>query len=184
MRVCAGGDVTLGTNLDPFWAKYAADTLFRQFGLRPDPDSLAPSLTPFLAGADVVLLNIEGAIGAGEGAAEMRSQVHELFRLPPTTERRAALRRIVDSSVVMVGNVANNLSHDAGNAGRELTIESLRAAGIRVTGSDTLATPRRARDPATPSACSASTPTPPRPTRVICAPCAGTSRAPSSATEP
>ena len=25
--LCAGGDVTLGTNLDPVWARYAADTL-------------------------------------------------------------------------------------------------------------------------------------------------------------
>ena len=28
-----------------------------------DPDSLAPQLRPFLTGADLVLLNIEGAIG-------------------------------------------------------------------------------------------------------------------------
>src|ERR1700760_3227606 len=59
--VCAGGDVTLGTNLDPIWAQAGADTLWRFYGKRPDADSLAPALKPFLAGADVVLLNIEGA---------------------------------------------------------------------------------------------------------------------------
>ena len=64
VRVCAGGDVTLGTNLDPFWAKHAADTLTRFYGLQPDPDSLTPALRPFLTGADVVVLNVEGAIGS------------------------------------------------------------------------------------------------------------------------
>ena len=63
-RLCAGGDVTLGTNLDPAWAKFAADTLRRAYGLSPEPDSIVPSLKPFLAGADLILLNVEGAIGA------------------------------------------------------------------------------------------------------------------------
>src|SRR5262249_10723208 len=64
-RICAGGDVTLGTNLDPKWARFAADTLRRRYGLRPDPEILARALRPFVQGADVLLLNVEGAIGAG-----------------------------------------------------------------------------------------------------------------------
>ena len=141
VRVCAGGDVTLGTNLDLFWAKHAADTLGRFYGLRPDPDSLAPSLRQFLAGADVVLLNIEGAIGAGPAPAKCgpRSTACFAFRQPPSAA--AALRRVVDSSVVLVGNVANNHSRDAGDAGRDTTLAYLTAANIRVTGADTLATP-------------------------------------------
>ncbi len=52
-----------------------------------------------------------------------------------------ALRRLADSGVVMVGNVANNHSRDAGDSGRDTTISLLRAAGISVTGADTNATP-------------------------------------------
>jgi len=141
VRVCAGGDVTLGTNLDPFWAKHAADTLSRFYGLRPDPDSLTPALRPFLAGADVVVLNIEGAIGTGPAPAKCgpRSISCFAFRQPPSTA--AALRRAVDSNAVLVGNVANNHSRDAGDAGRDTTLAYLAAADIRVTGADTLATP-------------------------------------------
>jgi hypothetical protein len=141
VRVCAGGDVTLGTNLDPFWARNAADTLWRRFGLRPNPDSLTPALKPFLAGADVVLLNVEGAIGRGavEPKCGPRSTSCFAFRQPPGAA--AALRRLADSSVIIVGNVANNHSRDAGEDGRDSTVAYLRAAGIRVTGNDTLATP-------------------------------------------
>src|ERR1051325_9364465 len=65
IRVCAGGDVTLGTNLDPRWAKSAAKRLDSLFSLSADPDSLAPQLAPFVSGANVLLFNFEGAIGAG-----------------------------------------------------------------------------------------------------------------------
>jgi hypothetical protein len=41
----------------------------------------------------------------------------------------------------MVGNVANNHSHDAGASGRDTTIARLGEAGIFVTGVDTIATP-------------------------------------------
>jgi len=141
VRVCAGGDVTLGTNLDPFWAAHAADTLTRFYGLQPDPDSLAPALRPFLAGADVVVLNVEGAIGSGPVAPKCgpRSTACFAFRQPPNAA--LALRRAVDSNVVLVGNVANNHSRDAGDAGRDTTLAYLAAADIRVTGTDTLATP-------------------------------------------
>jgi hypothetical protein len=142
IRVCAGGDVTLGTNLDPLWAKYAADTLWRQFGLRSNPDSLAPTLKPFLAGADVVLINVEGAIGSGPASKKCgpKSTSCFAFRQPPSAA--AAIRSLgADSVGVVVGNVANNHSHDAGNMGREATIAALNEAGVRVTGADTIATP-------------------------------------------
>ncbi|MDB4876792.1 MAG: hypothetical protein JWM41_3238 [Gemmatimonadetes bacterium] len=141
VRVCAGGDVTLGTNLDPFWARYAADTLWRRFGLRPEPDSLAKALKPFLAGADVVLLNVEGAIGTGAVPPKCGPKSTSCFAFRQAPSAAAALRRAVDSSVVLVGNVANNHSRDAGEDGRDTTIAYLTAAGIRVTGGDTLATP-------------------------------------------
>jgi len=141
VHVCAGGDVTLGTNLDRVWARSAADTLWSRFGLRADPDSLAPALAPFLAGADLVLLNIEGAIGSGPAPQKCghRSTNCYAFRQPPNTA--AALRRLVDSSVAIVGNVANNHARDAGDSGREATIRRLTDAHIDVTGADTLATP-------------------------------------------
>jgi len=141
VRVCAGGDVTLGTNLDPSWARAGADTLWRFYGKRPDPDSLAPALKPFFAGADVILLNVEGAIGSGPAPAKCgpRSTSCFAFRQPPAAAM--ALRRIADSSVIIVGNVANNHSRDAGEEGRDSTVAALTAAGIIVTGADTLATP-------------------------------------------
>jgi hypothetical protein len=140
VRICAGGDVTLGTNLDPAWAKYAADTLWRNFGLRSDPDSIAPALKPFLAGADLVLLNIEGAIGSGQVPQKCGPHSTSCFAFRQPANAGGALRRLVDSSVTVVGNIANNHTHDAGNAGRDTTIARLLAAGIQVTGADTIAT--------------------------------------------
>lgn len=141
IRVCAGGDVTLGNNLDPKWATYASDTLRRVYRQSPSPDSLAAQLTPLLSGADVVVLNIEGAIGSGPAPEKCsrRSKNCYAFRQPPSAAK--ALRRAVDSNAVLVGNVANNHSHDAGDAGHDTTIARLHAAGIFVTGSDTIATP-------------------------------------------
>jgi hypothetical protein len=140
VRVCAGGDVTLGTNLDPAWAREGAARL-GLYGMSPDPDSLAPQLRPFFAGADLVLLNVEGAIGEGAFRPKCgrNSTSCYAFRQPPNTAR--ALRAIADSGAVVVGNVANNHSRDAGDDGREATIARLEDAGIFVTGTDTLATP-------------------------------------------
>src|SRR3954471_5620453 len=139
--VCAGGDVTLGTNLDPTWARFAADTLQNVFGLRPQPDSLATALAPFVSGAQLVLLNVEGAIGAGPAPRKCspRSTSCFAFRQPIAAAR--ALRSLADSSVAVVGNIANNHSRDAGDAGRDSTIAYLQSAGVLVTGGDTTATP-------------------------------------------
>jgi hypothetical protein len=140
-RLCAGGDVTLGTNLDPVWARTAADSLERQFGLSAEPDSLGALLKPFLAGADVVLLNVEGAIGAGRAPRKCgpRSTSCFAFRMP--TAAAKAYRNMVDSGVVVIGNVANNHARDAGDDGRDTTVSLLSAAGVFVTGYDSVATP-------------------------------------------
>lgn len=140
-RVCAGGDVTLGTNLDPDWAKSGAKKLADFYGMSADPDSLALQLRDFVGGADLVLLNIEGAIGAGPTPRKCarNSTTCFAFRQPPNTA--SALRAVTDSGVAMIGNVANNHAHDAGDAGRDTTVSLLGAAGIFVTGADTIATP-------------------------------------------
>jgi len=140
-RICAGGDVTLGTNLDSTWARTAADSLWRVYGLRPDPDTLANALRPFLAGADLVLLNVEGAIGDGPAPPKCgkRSTNCFAFRQPPAAA--GALRRLVDSGAAVVGNLANNHSHDAGDAGHDSTVAYLGQSGVYVTGTDTVATP-------------------------------------------
>jgi poly-gamma-glutamate capsule biosynthesis protein CapA/YwtB (metallophosphatase superfamily) len=141
IRLCAGGDVTLGSNLDPKWARAAADTLRRRFGMSPLADSLARQLTPFFGGADLVLLNIEGAIGSGPVPPKCspRSKNCYAFRMPPAAG--VALRRAIDSGAVIVGNVANNHSHDAGEDGRDTTVARLKRARIFVVGADTIATP-------------------------------------------
>jgi hypothetical protein len=48
---------------------------------------------------------------------------------------------VAGPKVAVVGNVANNHARDAGDAGRAATISALAAAGVRVTGRDTIATP-------------------------------------------
>jgi hypothetical protein len=140
-HLCAGGDVTLGTNLDATWARYAADTLVRTYGLSPEPDSLARALRPFFAGADVVLLNVEGAIGTGPVDPKCGPRSKNCFAFRQPTSAAAALRRLADSGVAVVGNIANNHSRDAGDDGRDTTVAHLAAAGVYVTGRDTLATP-------------------------------------------
>ena len=139
--VCAGGDVTLGTNLDPKWARYAADTLQQVFGLRPHPDSLAAELAQFMTGSQLVLVNVEGAIGTGPAPQKCGPRSKNCFAFRQPTGAAAALRRLADSSVAVVGNIANNHSRDAGDAGRDSTVAHLEAAGVLVTGNDTIATP-------------------------------------------
>ena len=179
-RVCAGGDVTLGTNLDPEWARSAADTLWRSFGIRPDPDSIAPSLKPFLAGADLVLLNVEGAIGVGSGAAQMRPEIDELLCVSTAAERRR-------------GAPSPGRQHRRHR--RQRREQSRARRRTRRARYDRSATRRRrhsrhrrrhARDAplpsprATRSACSGSTPTARHRTLATFAPFAGTSPAPPS----
>ena len=141
IRVCAGGDVTLGTNLDTAWARQGALRFRQQFGITPDPVTLIAPLRQLFGDADVVLLNVETAIGTGvvkESKCGPRSQNCYAFRAVP--EAAAALRSVGDSLAAVVGNVANNHARDAGQDGFEATAAHLTAAGVLVTGADTLAT--------------------------------------------
>ena len=142
VRVCAGGDVTLGTNLDTAWSRLATRRLRTRFGQRDDPATLLAPLRPLVADAELVLLNVESAIGQGPTPTKCgpRSRNCFAFRAPPASAR--ALRALHRGGTV-IGNVANNHARDAGSPGRDSTIAALRRAGVVVTGADTLATPVR-----------------------------------------
>jgi hypothetical protein len=139
VRVCAGGDVTLGTNLDTTWAQRASRILQRRVRPFVDPDSLLAPLRPLARDADILLLNIEGAIGEGPAPRKCArgSTNCYAFRQPPRVA--GALRRVGGAAEV-VGNVANNHARDAGESGLAATVTHLARAGVHVTGSDTLAT--------------------------------------------
>ncbi|HEV7587363.1 MAG TPA: CapA family protein [Longimicrobium sp.] len=140
-RVCAGGDVTLGTNLDTTWVFTASARLGRRVAAFPDPDSLLAPLAPLVADADVLMLNVESAIGRGPPSRQKcapGSTACFAFRTEPASA--AALRRLAGAAP-LVGNVANNHARDAGVDGWYATMRHLRDAGARVTGADTLATP-------------------------------------------
>jgi poly-gamma-glutamate capsule biosynthesis protein CapA/YwtB (metallophosphatase superfamily) len=140
-RVCAGGDITLGTNLDTAWARAADRRVRQQFGITPDPMTLMTPLRQLFGDADLVLLNVETALGDGpvkESKCAPRSKNCYAFRGP--AEGGFALRAIGDSAAVVVGNVANNHARDAGQDGFDSTAAILTRAGILVTGADTLAT--------------------------------------------
>jgi capsule synthesis protein PGA_cap len=149
IRLCAGGDVTLGTNLDTLWARTAARRLRAAYGLTGDPDALVAPLRPLFADADVVLLNVETAIGGGRTTTKCSKRAKNCyaFRGPPSAA--AALRSVGDTGAVVVGNVANNHARDAGDEGVDTTIALLNRARVLVTGADTLATPVVLRDSVT-----------------------------------
>jgi hypothetical protein len=146
VRVCAGGDMTFGTNLDTAWSKSGARRLRAQFGLSAHPDSLLLPLRPLFADADVLVLNVETAIGTGPAERKCRKGSTNCWEFRAPTEAAPALRSLGDSSAVVVGNVANNHARDAGGAGFLATARHLRDAGVLVTGMDTLATEARLRD--------------------------------------
>ncbi|HYR06271.1 MAG TPA: CapA family protein [Longimicrobium sp.] len=142
VRVCAGGDVTLGTNLDTTWVHTARARLGRRVPALPSPDSLLAPLRPLLEDADVVLLNVEAAIGEGrinrQKCAPGSTQCYA-FRSP--VEAAGAMRRVAPESAQVIGNVANNHARDDGDIGRRTTVRHLESAGVQVTGMDTIATP-------------------------------------------
>ena len=139
VRLCAGGDVTLATNLDTSWAPFFA----RKYRLRapalPNPNELLSPLRPLVRDADVLLLNVEGAIGRGRAPSKCGPHSTACFalRMPSTAAR--ALRRL-GAPARVVGNLANNHARDAGPAGFDSTRAWLRRSGVHVTGADTLAT--------------------------------------------
>lgn len=138
-RVCSGGDVLLGSNLDTTWALRAAERLGRSVEAMPDPSLLVAPLAPLVAGADITILNIEGAIGEGDAPRKCRpgSVMCYAFRQPP--EAADAFRSIHPGGFV-AGNLANNHAMDAGEAGFFETRDRLEEAGVFVTGADTLPT--------------------------------------------
>lgn len=128
VRVCGGGDVMLGSNLDG-----------QPAGRLRDPDSLLAPLAPLVADAQFVVLNVEGAIGEGAASQKCRpgSTACYAFRQPPAVA--AALGRLL-SPGRLVATVANNHAMDAGRQGFAATVRDLVEAGVAVTGADTLAT--------------------------------------------
>jgi hypothetical protein len=100
---------------------------------------LAP-LRPLLADADVALLNVEGAIGTGRAPQKCGPKSTSCFAFRQAPAVAAAFRRVVPESSVVVGNVANNHSRDAGPDGFVQTRAHLDSAGVFVAGADTLAT--------------------------------------------
>jgi hypothetical protein len=144
VRVCAGGDVTLGTNLDTAWARAASARLRTRFHQRDDPMSLLAPLRPLVSDAELLLVNVESAIGAGPAPSKCsaRSTNCFAFRAPPSSA--PALRSLRTTGTV-IGNIANNHARDAGREGRDSTIAALERAGVVVTGADSFATPVRTR---------------------------------------
>lgn len=140
-RVCAGGDITLGNNLDPAWARSSAALMADQYARSADPDSLLEPIRDFFSDADIVLVNVESAIGEGPAARKCGPRSTSCYAFRSPTSSAGAIRRLGRAGAQVVGNVANNHSHDAGNAGFDITRRLLDSAGVRVTGADTLATP-------------------------------------------
>ena len=137
VTICAGGDVMLGSNLDTAWARAAR--LPGVTTLLPDPETLLAPLRPLVADADVVLVNVEGAIGTGAAPSKCRPGSTRCYAFRQNPDVAAALRRFPDRAQV-AGNVANNHAMDAGAAGFEETVRHLRDAGVHVVGGDTVPT--------------------------------------------
>jgi len=130
--------VSLGTNLDTTWTLRARKWM-RFVEAFPDPVRLLAPIVPLFADADVVLVNVEGAIGDGPAEAKCPPGTKNCFALRQPVAAAHALRTLSDSGVV-VGNLANNHSHDAGLDGLTATVQNLTAAGVLVAGVDTMAT--------------------------------------------
>jgi hypothetical protein len=139
IRICAGGDVTLGTNLDTSWATRASRNLKRPVPALPSPDSLLMPLRALVADADVLLLNVEGAVGDGDSPIDKcASSTSGCYALRMPLAAAHAIRR-VNPTAIVVANLANNHARDAGAEGLAETVRALRDAGVVVTGLDTLA---------------------------------------------
>jgi Bacterial capsule synthesis protein PGA_cap len=146
VRICAGGDVTLGSNLDTAWIHRMTGVVVESLPV-PDsllaarlasPESLLVPLRDLTAGAQIVLLNAEGAIGDGVATDLKCLPGHtSCFSLRSRAAAARALRTVADSPRVVVANVANNHTRDAGATGLATTVALLDSAGVIVTGVDT-----------------------------------------------
>jgi poly-gamma-glutamate capsule biosynthesis protein CapA/YwtB (metallophosphatase superfamily) len=140
VRVCAGGDVTLGTDLDTGWTNWLARESKRGVPIVQEPERLLAPLSPLLTDADIVLVNVEGAIGGGAAPpAKCPPNSKNCYMLRQPLSAAPALRTLAPHGVV-IGNLANNHSHDAGDDGVDSTAAHLAAAGVLATGMDTLPT--------------------------------------------
>lgn len=139
VRICAGGDLTLGTNLDTAWMARAARARDSIDPALPGPDSLLAPLRPLVDSADIVLLNIEGALGDDPAPEKCSTGSSFCYAMRSPSAAAAAIRRVSERAE-LVGNLANNHARDAGADGLEITIDHLALAGVNVTGADTLAT--------------------------------------------
>lgn len=139
VHVCAGGDVLLGNNLDSAWATRASQRLGWRVSPTPDPEGLLDPLRPLVADADVILLNIEGAIGEGPASSKCGQFSRNCYAFRQPTSAATALAGLGDSAAV-VGNVANNHAMDAGRLGFDATLRNLGLAGVFAAGADTLGT--------------------------------------------
>ena len=135
VRICAGGDVMLGSNLDTAWAR--AVRPLGAASLLPSPDSLLAPLRPLVADADVVLVNVEGAIGSGDAPRKCRPGSTRCYAFRQDPQAARALRRLAPEAQV-AGNVANNHAMDTGASGFSETLTHLRDAGVHVVGGDTV----------------------------------------------
>jgi poly-gamma-glutamate capsule biosynthesis protein CapA/YwtB (metallophosphatase superfamily) len=102
----------------------------------PDPERLVAPLRPLVADADIVLVNVEGAIGEGPAPRKCRSGSTTCYQFRQAPRAAGALRGLAPDAEV-VGNVANNHALDAGQVGLATTIRYLESAGVHVTGADT-----------------------------------------------
>jgi len=139
VRVCAGGDVTLGTNLDTAWANRAAKHMRETLRRSDAPASLVAPLRPLFAGADIALVNVESAIGEGPSPSKCGPNSTNCFAFRAPLASARALRSLAPYAQ-MVGNLANNHARDAGRAGQDSTVAALQRAGVLVTGDDTIPT--------------------------------------------
>ncbi len=139
VRVCAGGDVTLGTNLDTAWANRASRHMHDVLRRSDAPSSLVAPLRPLFASADIALVNVESAIGEGPSPSKCGPSSTNCFAFRAPLASARAIRSLAPRAQV-VGNLANNHARDAGHAGHDSTVAALERAGVLVSGDDTLPT--------------------------------------------
>jgi poly-gamma-glutamate capsule biosynthesis protein CapA/YwtB (metallophosphatase superfamily) len=106
--------------------------------MRDDPASLLAPLRPLVSDTDILLLNVESAIGAGVTPSKCGPRSTHCFAFRSPRSAAPALRSLAEGPVV--ANIANNHARDAGDAGVDSTIAALTEAGVLVTGADTIAT--------------------------------------------
>ncbi len=104
-------------------------------------ETLVAPLRGIVAGASLVLVNAEGAIGGGPVIDPKCLPGHPTcYSLRSSPMAARALRTLADTPAVVVANVANNHTRDAGDAGFAMTVALLDSAGLLVTGADTTPT--------------------------------------------